>query len=423
VNLLRVGNLLLPLVLFSSAATGVTFMKPSFWMDARWLLLGLLAIYVLTAGRVLRSLATPVLLLGGAYLLWCIATLAWSDLPELTFAKLVALVLSSFAALLGGYDWTKRKSHQPGLGFLWPYAVLSLVAAAISSPGDFVAGTMPLYAGSTLNPNFLGLILATSTLVVIWQLYRFRKVPRLRTATALLLLVMLVVLYFTVSRSAYLIAAGIGTGFLLAIRARRALIILVSVGWSVLLLSALAPEATQSWVRRNIYKQADVERGLFYKREVVWSDSWDAAQVGGWVGAGFGVSVGSNPSDLSRLFTSMGYGREKGNSQLAMIEEIGVVGFVLYMLLVIVLFRRMMLGFKHAQGDQRVLLGLILGALFGMQVQSILEAWWISPGSTEYILFWALAGVGLGASSAARLLARSPLRDGSGAPLDRAVRV
>jgi hypothetical protein len=61
----------------------------------------------------------------------------------------------------------------------------------------------------------------------------------------------------------------------------------------------------------------------------------------------------------------------------------------------IALFRRLAGGLIHSRGHDKVLLGLITGTLAGMVLQSIVEAWWVGPGSPEFIYFWVMAGVGL----------------------------
>jgi O-antigen ligase len=95
--------------------------------------------------------------------------------------------------------------------------------------------------------------------------------------------------------------------------------------------------------------------------------------------------------------TAVGYGREKGNSQLAIVEETGLVGLAFYLVLVFALISRVYGGFAMAKNPRaKVALGLAFGAVVGMLFQSVFEAWWVAPGAPESVAFWALTGVSLG---------------------------
>jgi O-antigen ligase len=130
--------------------------------------------------------------------------------------------------------------------------------------------------------------------------------------------------------------------------------------------------------------------------------------AGGWAGVGYGISAGWETGDFQAGVTSVGYGREKGNSQLAIVEETGLVGLGLSLLVVVVVFRKLARGYRAAPSrDAKVLIGLVMGTLAGLLVQSVFEAWWDAPGSPEFVLFWVMTGVGLGVAQAVRARAAS----------------
>ena len=137
---------------------------------------------------------------------------------------------------------------------------------------------------------------------------------------------------------------------------------------------------------------------MLYTREEVWSKSFEQAKKGGWFGGGYGVTIGDK--DFKGGLTAVGYGREKGNSQLAINEETGLIGLGIYLLSLFVLFKRLIgeqLRLKCSRAG--VLLGIVTGTLFGMIMQSVFEAWWVAPGSPESLYFWTLTGVALGITS------------------------
>ena len=53
-------------------------------------------------------------------------------------------------------------------------------------------------------------------------------------------------------------------------------------------------------------------QGIFYTRQQVWDESLEHAMRGGFIGGGYGVTIGA-PVWASEGFSSIGYGREKGN--------------------------------------------------------------------------------------------------------------
>jgi O-antigen ligase len=151
--------------------------------------------------------------------------------------------------------------------------------------------------------------------------------------------------------------------------------------------------ATESYI--YTYSEGTSEGGIFYTREGPWAKSWEGAKAGGWFGAGYGVSVGD--TNYQGGLTSVGYGREKGNAQLAVVEETGFVGLALYSVLLLALFARLILAHvREKDPDIKVALGIITGALAGLTAMSVFEAWWVSPGAPESACFWSLVGVGLG---------------------------
>ena len=95
--------------------------------------------------------------------------------------------------------------------------------------------------------------------------------------------------------------------------------------------------------------------------------------------------------------TAVGYGREKGNTQLAIWEETGLVGLGLYSLFVLGIIVELGSGLRRIKDQEsKIQLGLLLGALVGFLMQSFFEAWWVAPGSAELAFFWAALGAAYG---------------------------
>jgi O-antigen ligase len=194
-------------------------------------------------------------------------------------------------------------------------------------------------------------------------------------------------------------ALAIGLGMVANLDLRRRQMVVSVIALSALLVTMAVPSFWDVASERYIYKSSKQGQGVFYTREQVWEISKENALAGGWLGAGYGVSIGEN--EFAGGLTAVGYGREKGNTQMAIMEETGLVGLGLYAAFLIVLFRRMLrLFLRVGTRDERVLLGIVIGTLVGLTVQGIFEAWWVAPGSPEAAYWWAFVGVASGVSLA-----------------------
>ena len=151
--------------------------------------------------------------------------------------------------------------------------------------------------------------------------------------------------------------------------------------------------------QKLIYKHATRTQGVFYTRQDVWNVTYEKAKEGGWFGGGYGISIGDK-SKFQFGLTAEKYGREKGNAQLAIIEETGIIGFVLYAASLFFLFARLINAVRRwPSGPEKVVIAITTSTVIGMIVGSCFEAWWVAPGAPESVYFWVITGVALGYSS------------------------
>lgn len=401
-RLLQPHNLFLPLALVAITAPGIGFLG-SFWLTGRWPILALLALYTVLFSVSSSRASVPTLRISLiAYIVWCVLTYGWSLVPDLSLLKIIALLMVVFACFRGGYRWVEEHSPQHGLEFLWPITLIAIPAlfAGGAETAYEVGSSIVIYSGATGNPNFLGFIMAMATPVVFVNLHRDWGNIQRRTLLTLLLLLCVYGLYQSGSRSSYLLFVSIACGVLASQGAGR--IVLVPVLFAIVagIASVAAPYFTDRIVQRSIYK--DTESGdVFFSRQGPWEESYEAAKEGGVIGLGYGVTYGAY--DFSPGLTAVNYGREKGNTQMAVVEETGLVGLALYLVLIASLFREILTGYARARTQgYRTMLGIVIGTLFGLTVHSVFEAWWVAPGSVEFGTFWAIAGAGCAIARAAR---------------------
>lgn len=402
----------LPLALVGVLSTGLPFLGGSFWNLGRWVVMSILAGRLLLGGGESIGPYFSLLAVWVVYIGWCGATAFWSEVPTFTLLKTVGLALTALSALFGGYVWVRTHKVEQALDYLWPWVILALIAG---SPGGGGAPTGPVqydlpvdtyYRGISGGPNFLGTIAALALPLLFYVIYRRRQDLWRRTTSILWLALAgaLALVYLSNSRAASLIALSVFSGLLATISLRRRIKTFAVTAVCIMTAATLAPQSVNDFFKRNVLKQEIHEDyGVLESRKDVWAESMTAAQVGAWFGVGLGVSAGADPSAIVRPFEAgPNYGREKGNSQLAVIEEIGVVGVVLYCILQVMMFAPLIRALQLAEGHTKAALGLIVGAMAGMLVQSIAEAWWTSPGSTEFAYFCALGGAGLGLAQSVR---------------------
>ena len=362
--------------------------------NMRWVLLLILFLYILFYGKLLQALGANLLITLLFYLSWCLLTTGWSEVPWLSFAKSSAMILTSITLISSGSLWVKKFSWQNSLNWLIFLLVVTMLMGILGRAHESSFHKMSefnSYQGLTSNTNYFGSLLAMIFPVLLWQIYKnFHQKKRWFVCIwASLLVLTMAFLIQSYARSAMLMAVCIAFFFILSIDLKKKIIVssaLILLGSVLLLKFSLS-------IEKVIYKNhAD---SILASRINVWDKSYVQAMLGGWFGGGFGVTIGESDFVFENL-GAMGYGREKSNSQLGIIEETGFVGFGLYLILLIVFFKKAFRFYFKLEGYERVMMGLVLGAMIGVLASSFFEAWWDAPASPESIFFWMLFGVSVG---------------------------
>jgi O-antigen ligase len=393
----HVRDWLMPLLVVAFVGGSVTFLTPIFNLVTRWVVLLTVVAYIVLKGKATLPLRSTVGWLTLAVTLWAASTTAWSEVPDLSIMKSIAFGLVAFCGLAFGEFWEGQRPARRCLEFLYPVCGVALLAAfgGVASPSAVVAsGSYGLYQGAVEGPNMFGMLMTMSMPIALWHVYEHWNQPRQRGVGLAACAVLLFFLVSSGSRAAMLAAICVLAGFLVTMQVRTKLRISLLIG--VLCTGAYLSAPTQviGFVEALVYKQANSDEGLYYSRKSNWEESLDAAEAGGWVGVGYGVSVGE--SGFSGGFSAVGYGREKGNSQLGIVEETGIFGLLIYCCLLLTLFARLISRIRMLpSGPDRVLTGIVTGTLAGLVVQSLFEAWWSAPASPESMYFWTMAGVAL----------------------------
>lgn len=404
-------SFLLTFVAFS--AISIRYFGLVFTTSTRWIFLALLLAILALRGKIFigfRSGYNWILLI---YLAWCLATVLWSDVPELSLLKSLALVLTVLALLSGGHYWATTRQPEAALGYLAPIVALCIVSGLGGSTARINA-SIQAYEGLTGNPNMLGILVAVAMPFALFSAYRGfaqRRSPIVRCLRVLLAGILLLLLAGSASRAAILCMLLTTLCGILTLTPKRKVALLVAASGVLVISVVIAPRVQQSLYQRFVLKGAQDVGDITFSRVGPWTASYAAAVQGGYFGLGYGVSAGQK--DFSFGLTAEDYGREKGNTQLAVWEETGLIGLGVYATLLVFIFRTMYRAVRASvDRDTKVVLGLLSGLLVGLTGHSAFEAWWVAPGSFESAAFWATLGVGSGlASRVLRSLSRPTPKD------------
>jgi O-antigen ligase len=394
----KVRDTVFPVALLAFEAVGVQYWNVIFSDQTRWLFLVILVFSVLIRGQLSLPFRGTTGLLLVVYLGWCVCTIAWSEVPQLSLLKVLALIGIVVGFAGAGQAWTLYSKPSAPFGFLLPVVWLALSAGLFYRGAAMPAGSITIYEGLAGNPNYLGAIAAMGFPYALWQAYANKS----RFVSAFLhwglIFGLLIVIWRSGSRAALLFMLMTFAGFLVALRPGTKILTFGVVGMLAVGAAIAVPAVQASLYERFIVKGGDTgdEADALLTRRDLWSDSYELAKQGGLIGGGYGVTIGS-PTEFSLSLTAVGYGREKGNSQLAIWEETGMIGLALYALLIMGIIVELGSSFRRMRDPQsKVELGLLFGALLGILVQSIFEAWWVAPGSAESAFFWAVFGAAYG---------------------------
>lgn len=393
----------LPLLTIAFTGAAVSYVNLIFSTSARWAVLALAIVFVMSSRMIVPIFSTLFMRASLVFAAWALLTSLWSEAPELSLMKSVALALAILGGAGGGYLWVRFHPIEAALDALLPMSLMVLGAGVFGL--DMIQNTQApegptLYQGLTGNSNMFGTLCAMAFPFFAWK-YSCATSSRKRYYWGAVTLVLIMLVLLSVSRAAIGVVIFAGLGLFGAQGARKilpkAILALVALG----IFTLTMPDVAKSLETRFIYKSR--EGSITSSRDQEWVASYEQSLKGGWVGGGYGVTIGSGQSFGGGL-NAIGYGREKANSQLGIMEELGFVGLLIYIFGTLGLFATLWRAKRRCRDPQaRKLLGLMMGLLSGLVFHSIFEAWYNAPGSPEAMYYWVITGIILGLSTDPRL--------------------
>jgi O-antigen ligase len=379
---------------FLSAATALPLAGESF--TARWLFLAVGAL----AGSVIWMKSNRVQHFGVFHLVALFAVLAALASASTSGAPLTALLKVGSLFLLFLYASTGGRVALAGREAAFVNGLVLACEILV-----FVA-TIFYFAGHDLfgNPNNLGAFVGViATPVLLWAaLVAESRGERQRHYTALALCAVL--LYVSVCRAA-IVADAIVT-IALTMGLRRPRLLLKAAFIAAFLLEAMAvanpahmSELMDSLTGRFIFKLEAhrPQQGILGSRMTPWDETISAVAVHPWFGTGFGTSDQggnlSNNQESSSIYTVEGTNREHGSSYLALVEYMGLLGILPFLLMLLFLMRAVVRVYKwmrRTSSPYHYAIPFAMVTMAGL-IHAAFEDWLVAPGSYLCLFFWVLA--------------------------------
>jgi len=382
------------LLMYSFLAAGTGFPGGAFGTRTRWAFLAVGAVVgtliTLKEGRLRLGLFHMVSV---SCVLAAFASAAVSRYPDLAMLKALSLFLLFLYAACGARIAVEGREDRFLEGLVTGCECLVVLTAAFYAAGNEVMG----------NPNSLGAVMGVAGIpVLLWGILSSKErlkdsFTRRRRVVIFFLCVYLV--YYSHARAAML--SALVSSALLCVGLREYKMLAKGLG-AVLVMGAataiLQPQAVSNSVSvftsDVVYKGH--EQGMLASRQSPWKEAIDTIQSHFWFGTGFGTKDTAFDSTMDTGNSVANFARaEYGNSYLAIVAWVGMIGMLPYLLLLLMVVGSIMRTFRWMRENRSVLhpaVPLTLVVVAGL-VHAGLEDWLFAVGYYLCVFFWSMAFV------------------------------
>lgn len=343
------------------------------------------------------------------FIVWSAATSLWSLYPGVSLSRTYYLLLISFAGTLAGFIYAKGPEEQskntlrePGY-LLYANIIILLIClfSLISGlPANaWTGGNERGFMGFAGHQNTLAAGILFTIPASVFAIIKGRNSKSEKSKVTFIFYIVLFVLnvailLLTYSRTSIAALILVFLIFFLFIYKRKAVFV-YAVTAALITAAVFISPAVKNDLRLILKKDFP---SILFTREILIKPSLKAAEHGGLIGLGYGVSDPDIivPGTGSHYEGPM-YIREKGNSILAIIEETGYIGLVLFIIPLIfvfyILFKRII---NYPDPDlYKKFMILNLSFFLAFIFHSMFEAWWVGVGSVQLPLFFMFMGFAL----------------------------
>lgn len=248
------------------------------------------------------------------------------------------------------------------------------------------------------NPNALGAVMGVVVVPVLLWAVLCTEQRQLRQRLSFALFLAALLLYTSVSRAGILACAVAVTAFCIA--SHRQQLLIKGVFLLAFLVGALAviqpskfDELMSAFTEDVIYK-GHRQEGLLGSRETPWQETIDVIKQSPWFGTGFGTDLPQQTPGPGILFsTTSDLAREHGNSYLALVNYVGLLGVFPFTVLLCVIIHqiyRSCLWIRRTGNVRSFVVPIVLVCIAGL-VHAFFEDWLFAVGFHLNVLFWTAA--------------------------------
>ncbi len=369
----------------------------------------------LTSNKRLKTLLILLSLFGA----WAALTSLWSHFPQVSLTRSAYFLLISIASVMLGFLWAKNERTDL-FGFLLPanliVVLVSIYSLISSSPSDAWTGGHGLgFMGYAGHQNILASAIVFTIPSVFFPLLkeindRLRNKFKGAVKNANLLLPPRLISFYLLLFifNLYFLLRSVSRAAMLTLTIFFLVFIVFSFNWKTIAVTLLVLISTFAvffyttpTVKQFIYK---TEKSIGDRRAFNIAATVEAAKYGGLFGIGYGISEHPNDKRVIGHYERGGklFIREKMISSLALIEETGVIGLILFLLLLfyvlIQLIKKYFLALKISFSNNvlvRINSSMMIAVLLAYSFNAQIEAWWVGVGSIQLPLFFMLLGQGI----------------------------
>jgi O-antigen ligase len=206
-------------------------------------------------------------------------------------------------------------------------------------------------------------------------------------------------LYVSISRAAILGCAVAVAVMCIAARRQHLLFklafLVVLFGTAAAVLQPAHFDAVVSSFAEDVIYKGKPEDGLLGSRRSPWQDTVDVIKESPWFGSGFGTDiVQGQPAQGGSIFRTLdGVTKEHGNSYLALIQYVGLLGIVPFALLIILILHmiyKVSSWLRNTGNPNHFAVPLACICLAGL-IHAFFEDWLFAVGYYLNIFFWTSA--------------------------------
>lgn len=342
--------------------------------------------------------------------IWAIFTSIWSPLPSVSASRGVYFILISVSSVYLGYLWCSSKNSIM-LSFLIPSNIvvvtISVISLVFSIPEDSWTGGHGLgFKGYAVHQNMLASVIVFTVpgimLPILREFILSTKNNLINRRIVFLLILLLLNVYLLI------ISASRGGLLSFLLMAIIFYLLILNWKWKIILIISVSILSFTSF-NLNVFVHEFImktEKYIGDRRIDNIKETIIAAKEGALIGIGYGISKPPSSERTQGRFEQEGklYIREKMISTLAIIEETGLVGLILFAspiflilnLLIKVLRCDKRNKMNYFYKEKKINTAFMISAIVALCFHAQIEAWWIGVGSIQLPLFFMFCGNAIG---------------------------